>query len=148
MHKAVDNLLAIGFVLRLSRVVTTDWVGFWWLREPARKWALKAEDRAERWEHSAHRAKVAAMGREHSPVPVPPKPPMSERGLPDDPRTWQAKLAKGLDCPFCVGFWLGAAVLLSLAIARAVPPLLPVWRAVATVFSLNYLTGHIGARLD
>lgn len=141
MHKAVDNLLAVGMTLRLTRVMTSDMVGEWWFVAPAKRWAARAEARADRWAHSEYRARQAALGKEHTPMP-----PLAEYD--GEPRTWQAKLVKGLECPFCVGFWLGAAVLTSLAIARSVPPLLPIWRAVASVFSLNYVVGHIGARLD
>jgi hypothetical protein len=91
---------------------------------------------------------MVRAGAKRDPYKRDPMPPLSEMALGDDPRTWQGKLVKGLDCPFCVGFWLGAAVLLSLTIARAVPPLLPIWRAVMGVFAFNYVTGHIGARLD
>lgn len=138
----MNLLLATLATLRLTRFVTTDWLGHWWIVEPARKWALNAELRAERWEHSEYRARHAAMGRDHPAIP--PKPPLPDGEM----RSWQAKLVKGLDCPFCVGFWIGAGVLLSLAIARAVPPLLPVWRFVAGVWALNYVTGHISAKMD
>jgi len=137
VHNSVDNLLALGFTLRLSRLVTTDWVGFWWFRKPAERWALKAE-----------RDAMVREGAKRDPYKRDPMPPLSEMALGDEPRTWQGKLVKGLDCPFCVGFWLGALVLLSLTITRAVPALAPLWRAVATVFSLNYVVGHIGSRLD
>jgi hypothetical protein len=133
----VNLVLAALATMRLSRVVTTDWIGFWWFRKPAEQWALKAE-----------RDAMVRAGAKRDPYKRDPMPPLSEMALGDDPRTWQGKLVKGLDCPFCVGFWLGAAVLLSLTIARAVPPLLPIWRAVMGVFAFNYVTGHIGARLD
>lgn len=46
----------------------------------------------------------------------------------------------GLDCPFCVGYWIGVGVL-AMPRNRA-------WRFVAGTLTLNYLAGHIGSRLD
>ena len=64
---------------------------------------------------------------------------------------WRAKLVSGLTCPFCVGFWLTALVVLSLAVMGgpgAEGTLALVWRYVALAFTLNYVAGHISARLD
>lgn len=58
-------------------------------------------------------------------------------------------LADGLSCPFCVGFWIGAAVLgLSLGVAALPSPAHLAWEALLAALSLNYLTAHVGARLD
>lgn len=122
----MNLLLAVLATLRLTRFVTTDWLGEWWLVGPAKTWAKRAE-------------RVYIAG---------PHPPLSEMALPDNPRSWQGKLVKGLDCPFCVGFWIGAAVLLSLTLVRAVPPLLPIWRLVMGAFALNYVVGHVSHTLD
>lgn len=60
---------------------------------------------------------------------------------------WRARLAAGLSCPFCLGFWVGVGVLAFVA-AVGGPGHLPDWsRYVAGAFALNYLTAHIGARL-
>lgn len=65
-------------------------------------------------------------------------------------KSWRYKLVSGLDCPFCVGFWLAALATLSLVVAGgpgADGPLAVVWRLVAGVLTLNWLAAHIGSRL-
>jgi hypothetical protein len=116
----VNLVLAVLATLRLTRLVTTDKLGDWWIVVPAKRWANETENPA-------------------SPFPD---------DATDPSKGWRSKLVSGIECPFCVGFWIGAGVLLSLAIARAVPPLLPVWRFATGALGLNYLTGHIGAKLD
>jgi hypothetical protein len=54
---------------------------------------------------------------------------------------WALRL---LQCPFCVGFWLSALVVGSWALAGTQP----VWVAVAGVFTLNYVHGHLNRVLD
>lgn len=133
----VDCLLALGFTLRLTRLVVLDDLGRWLLREPAQKWADSHEptiDGIPAW-------KAVASGRMHAtPTPQP---------------GWRSKLVSGLTCPFCVGFWLAALVVASLLIAGGPgAPMAPdgavtlatAWRTVAALFSLNWLAAHIGAR--
>jgi hypothetical protein len=123
----VTLILTFLATLRLTRFVTTDYLGHWMIVQPARRWAL--------WEfHQVRHAPAEVIDEEWNQAEV--------------FVTKRQKLVKGLDCPFCVGFWIGAAVLLSLAIARAVPPLLPVWRFVMSALALNYVTAHISARVD
>ena len=64
---------------------------------------------------------------------------------------WRMMLTSGLACPFCVGFWIGAGVLGSLALLGGFDSHTggaTVWRWVAGVFTLNYVVAHIGSRLD
>ena len=108
----LDLLLALGFTLRLSRLVTSDTITDWWLRGPLDRWA----DRKEPY-HPA----------------------------------WRTKLVSGLSCPICVGFWLTGLVVLSLAVMggpAAEGTLALVWQYVALAFTLNYVAGHISARMD
>ena len=120
-------LLALGFTLRLTRFVTEDWLGHWWIVQPARRWALKEF-------HSLRYATAEVIDEEWNGAQV--------------FTTTRQKIVKGLDCPFCVGFWLGALVLLSLVVTRAVPALLPLWRFVAGTFTLNYIVGNVSSRID
>jgi len=49
-----------------------------------------------------------------------------------------------ITCPFCIGFWLSAAVVASwLAWGSTI-----LWQAVAAAFTVSYLAGHAVARLD
>lgn len=64
-----------------------------------------------------------------------------------DGSPWREKLVSGLYCPFCVGFWLGAASLLSLALVGGPGDAHEVWRWVAGAFTLNWIVGHVAARI-
>lgn len=57
-------------------------------------------------------------------------------------------LVDGLSCPFCVGFWLGWAVLAVSVAVVGLPVVHLTWEVVLAALTLNYLTAHIGARLD
>jgi hypothetical protein len=58
-------------------------------------------------------------------------------------------LAEGLSCPFCVGFWIGALVLVLTVAATFDPaPVRLVWEAILAALTLNYLAAHVGSRLD
>lgn len=51
-------------------------------------------------------------------------------------------------CPFCIGFWIGVGVLVSLWLAGGPGSgTSDVWRWVAAPFALNYLAGHLAVRL-
>jgi hypothetical protein len=116
-----NYVLVILATARLTRFVTEDWLGHWWLVEPARRWAL-----ARQWQ-SGH------------------LPPDWEDRDQDDPRV---RLVMGLDCPFCVGFHIGWLVMLSYVVARAVPGLMPLWRFVMGALALNYVVAHVSSRID
>jgi hypothetical protein len=53
----------------------------------------------------------------------------------------------GLNCPFCVGFWIAGLVLLSVLLLGGFGNMWEPWRWVAGWFSLNYVAAHLGARL-
>lgn len=108
MEAGIDLLLALGCTLRLSRLVTADDLGLWWVRGPAALWAMKHEPKAD---------------------------------------GWRAKLQSGLDCPFCVGFWIGVLVLGSLCLTGGPGQAWEPWRWVTGAFALNYVVGHIASRL-
>lgn len=79
-------LLLLG-VARLTRLVTEDDLGWWWIRQPAYRWANHREMR------------------------LPPLSP-EERvavydGEPEPENGWRSKLVSGLGCRWCVGFHLG-----------------------------------------
>lgn len=62
--------------------------------------------------------------------------------------TVERYVTKLFECPFCIGFWLGTASLLSLALAGGPGEAADWWRWVAAIFAANYVLGHINARLD
>src|SRR5690606_39896638 len=61
---------------------------------------------------------------------------------------WRSKLVSGLDCPFCVGTWVGFAAIGSYLIARRRPAPLAVWRFLAAGLGMNYMVGHVCSRID
>lgn len=116
---------------RATRFVTTDKLGEWTVSGPLVRWAWLHDgpgrtdasnlDAVRRWE--------AGM------APLP---------LPEAWWGWRSKLVNGLDCPFCVGFWVGAVVLLGELVAGRTR----VWRFGRNAFALNYVVGHLSKRID
>ena len=58
------------------------------------------------------------------------------------------KYIDGLTCPFCVGFWIGAAMVLSLYLVGGVGEAADWWRWLTGIFALNYVAGHVNKWLD
>lgn len=120
-------LVAIA-TARLTRFVTSDWLGEWTLVHPLKRWAVRAE----------------------SPMHSGPRPAgwdPDDRD-PDPDNGWRSKLVKGLDCPFCVGFWIGVLVLLGEVVTHRWRPLRAVWTFVLGALGLNYAVGHVSSRID
>lgn len=117
----LDVMLALGLTLRLVRLVVTDDLGLWFIRGPLSIWAYHKD------------SKTNADPRFGTPVYQP---------------RWRSKLASGLECPFCVGFWIGCFVLLSLWAVGGPGSAWEPWRWVAGAFTLNWIAAHIGSRLD
>lgn len=137
-------LLALA-ALRITRFFTSDKLGEWWLVGPAKLWATRREARdrepddivpmrvtRERFISDALRERVGG----------------SAVSTPFVSWGWRSKLVSGLDCPFCVGFWVGVLVLLGDVLTRRVRPLRALWTFAAGALALNYVTGHISSRLD
>lgn len=138
-------LVAIA-TARLTRFITTDHLGEWTVTGPLKRWAARREV-PERLREPLEERLADEI----------------ERGLAvDNPPPqwgWRSKLVKGLDCPFCVGFWIGAAVLLGELIFSQRPHrklgkyLLgryfpSIWTFVLGALGLNYAVGHISSRID
>jgi len=123
--KLIRAALLVLAAARATRFFTSDTLGEWTIVGPAKRWAFR---------HEA---------------------PEEFRDLVDDPQPtpeahwgWRSKLTKGLDCPFCIGFWLGALILLGEVTVGRVPVLRQLWRFAIAAFALNYVAGHVSARLD
>lgn len=102
----LDVLLALGMTMRLTRVVTTDSIGEWYLRAPLLK-------------------RIGARKRPY---------------LFNFVETL-------LECPFCIGFWIGCGVLLSLWAAGGPGAAWEPWRWTAGALTMNYIAAHVGGRL-
>lgn len=133
--RVVLTLLA---TLRMTRFITSDFLGEWTIVGPAKKWAWRNEARVncdhDGWyeEQDEMRAAVSTA----DPVPTP-----------DASWGWRSKLVKGLDCPYCVGFWIGAAVLL-VSVLPLPKPLSALRSYVLGAFALNYVVGQVSSRVD
>jgi hypothetical protein len=108
-----DLLLLVGMTARLSRLVTTDYLGEWFIQDPA-----------DRWSDNKYRD--------------------------EDRLNWKQKLRVGLDCPWCIGYWIGVATVLIFARVHGYWPDNPLewWRVIAGSLTLNYVVAHMSARLD
>lgn len=105
----LDIVRIAGTTARLTRLVTTDFIGQWWVQDPV--------DRAMARYEAAHSGE-------------------------EEPWWWRYRA--GLTCPHCLGFWIGAGVLASYAVAGRTRS----WRYVADALTLSYVIGHVSARLD
>lgn len=118
---------------RMTRFVTSDTLGEWTLVGPAKLWAHRRESFADVVQAAE---KDAYLGK-----PV---------DTPHPSQGWRSKLVSGLDCPFCVGFWLGGIALAGAAFtrSRAPRPLRAAVSGIGGALALNYAVGHTSARLD
>lgn len=134
MRRLAWLLVAALATARLTRFFTSDKLGEWVAVGPAKRWAFRQETAPEfrdQIEEVFERDRITGRPQE----------------TPNPMWGWRSKLVTGLDCPFCVGFWLGALVLLALPLTR-VPVLGAVVRFGLSALALNYITGHVSAKLD
>lgn len=127
--KPVRILLVALAALRLTRLITSDHLGEWYIVGPLKRWA---------WRRGTVGYSPSEIGERVEAVPTPP-----HYG------GWRARLVKGLDCPFCVGFWIGALVLFGELLAGRSPRWLRgAWSFGLGALGLNYLVGHVSKRID
>jgi len=129
MLHIASPILVLLATLRLTRLFTTDWLGEWLFVGPIKAWAQRAEER------NLKSLKEDPLGTTVVRV----------SGTFD---TWQGKLAKGFDCPFCIGFWVGFVVITVTMLSWTMIPILFTWSILMAAFSLNYVVGHISSRID
>lgn len=110
---------------RLTRLVVWDEIGQWWIKDPI--------DRAagQWWHDKTTEALQTADG--HVGV---------REVEPEQPWWW--KYRSGLDCPYCVGFWLGAGVLALDAAAGEHP----VWRLTRDALAMNMVVAPVLRALE
>lgn len=122
---------------RLSRFVTSDHLGGWLVVDPAKDWAVR---------HEGQGVEVIESGLLSTGLPARVEERPSGEPVPDN--GWRSKLVSGLECPFCVGFWIGAGVLAADAALPSSGPLRTAWTLGTRALALNYVVGHASARLD
>lgn len=138
-------LLVLGATLRLTRFITSDTLGEWLIVGSLRRWADGHE--------AAHRAAVfevvaAVEGEELTPRAARFMATKQRQLRESEPMSWQARLVSGADCPFCWGFWVGVAVTALTVVLVPLGVVGLVWLGILAVLTLNYIVGHISARID
>lgn len=126
--KPAAVLVTVLAATRISRLVTTDTLGKWMVRDPAERWANEHEIRALTDE--------AFTDEDAADYDT------------DNPITWQKRLVSGLECPYCFGAWAGGAVLLGNVLAPHIPVVRHVWPFMLKALALSYVVGHVSAHLD
>ena len=122
---------------RLSRFVTSDSLGDWLIVRPAQKWAIRHEGEAvDSVDCVINQSGEIMETVEHSSGEVEP-----ENGL-------RSKAVSGLECPFCVGFWIGAGVLAADAALPERGVLRRLYDFGTKALAMNYVVGHVSAKLD
>lgn len=134
---AAGAALLVLATARLSRLVTSDKLGDWAVVQPAKRWAQRNEPHA--WAVGAEGEPLEALSGEVEEAAV-------REAFPDRP-TWRTKLVQGLECPFCIGFWLGSAALATRLLPKR-SPLRKAADAAGAALALNYAAGHLSARID
>lgn len=131
----VDLLLLLGLTLRVTRLVVVDEIGEWWIKDPVDRAMQRWVDRkAEElnWQEICEGCELEPNTvHAHEPFPVP----------------WWWKYRSGLDCPWCVGFWIAVACTVSLLLVGGPGHASEWWRWVAGAFTLNYVAANVGPRL-
>jgi len=121
-----DAALVLGATMRLTRLITNDDLGQWWLKDPLDRW-MHGHDVLQPGEHE-ERARLLAEGKDLAYV---------DALLPVAERLKYHRYLHGLECPHCVGTWVGFGVLTSYVVAKRSRRALAAWRFVATGLSLN-----------
>lgn len=142
-------LLVLGGTLRLTRFITSDTLGGWLIRDRALGWGKQRE--------TSYRTAVLQVlerlyAERDSLTPAAARMLNKLEGQlgEDEPMSPAMRLVTGLYCPFCVGFWVGFAMILATlgVVVLSVTWLSVAWYVTLGALTLNYIAGHVSARLD
>ena len=139
MTPPLERLAWIGVAAlataRLTRFFTSDKLGEWLIVGRVKRWAARREvpadlaaDLERRFEEEVSQGRAV--------------------GSPPARWGWRSKLVSGLDCPHCVGMWIGLLVLIGQTIAPRIPVVRTLWKFTIGALALNYLVGHVSSRID
>ena len=139
MTPPLERLAWIGVAAlataRLTRFFTSDKLGEWLIVGRVKRWAARREvpadlaaDLERRFDEEVSQGRAVAS-------------PPARWG-------WRSKLVSGLDCPYCVGMWIGLLVLIGQTIAPRIPVVRTLWKFTIGALALNYLVGHVSSRID
>ena len=125
--------LVVLATLRLTRLITTDWLGEWLIVAPAKHWAVE----------TANDEQVITSDLEEGASEI-----WNDLDW-TQVTSWRLKLVKGLDCPFCVGYWIGLVILgVTAAVIFAPVWLVIAWGILLGSLALNYIVGHVSSKID
>ena len=110
MNNITDAALNTLTAARLTRFVTTDEMGEWWIKDPVDRAMGRYVDRV----HEEYDRTGEPFG-----------------------EPWWWKYRSGLDCKWCVGFWLASATTAATTLVRGTRAE-GVWRFVRVCFATNY----------
>lgn len=114
------DAIALLAALRLTRLVTTDWLGEWTIVQPMKAWARRHEGQVD-----VHEAAAQDVGT----------------------KFWRTKMVSGLDCPFCVGFWL-TLTCLAFSRTKLPQPAAQIRDLLLKALAGSYVVGHASSRID
>lgn len=136
-----DYALIVGATMRLTRLITTDDLGKWLILEPLHKRLLTPPAPASAHAHARLLAEVHLADTDQAVTGH------LDAATPPTSKPWHKYLA-GLECPHCVGMWVGVAVAASYLAARRRPRALAAWRFAASTLALNTAMVSLGRELD
>jgi hypothetical protein len=118
---------------RAIRFVTEDDLGEWLIQRPVRRWANRHDRAGEYIQHRDRPDLIDAMA----------------AGTAVEPDFgWRSKLASGADCPWCIGLWIGGAILATEVVTsrRGFRWARPAQTFVLTTLALNSVANLYGAK--
>lgn len=124
----MNPLLILGATLRLTRVITDDYLGQWWIKDPIDRAAGRWADREYATALRTWDTAIAVPAQEH-----------------EDPWWW--KYRAGLDCAWCSGFWVALGTV-SLTAATNGTRMQAPWRGLMGALTVNYVAAQIDGLLD
>lgn len=147
MTNLADAARVLGATMKLTHVVTNSDLGQWWVKDPLDAWVHghgKDEDACEHVDpvlpQAEREERQRLLDEGHDRVYV-------DRLFVASCKGGRMKFHRylvGLECPHCVGFWVGVAVAGSYVVARRGKRSLAAWRFVAATLSLNIVSVATG----
>lgn len=134
--------ITFGMALRLTRFIVVDDLGRWTVKGPYQRHAVEVEAEAIRREtsrinHAANEGHRARLVARHADA-------VTGRR----PYTTAQKISHGLECPYCVGTWVGIGTFALAAVASRHDTSKRMFAIVASGLTASFLSGAIINHLD
>jgi hypothetical protein len=128
--------------MRLTRLVVTDDLGQWWVKDPLDQWMHQHPKLSDVTDHDHELREFRSFAN----LPYKKCTICGELDGTTYPRVRFHRYLGGLECPYCVGFWIGAGVLASHSIAKRTG-MIGLWRFAARALTLNEAAAHLGIKI-